>query len=186
MGLTYFKRFRMEIDLAGRRVPVPVAPPGYRFLPWHDSLLDAHAEVKFLSFHEEIDAAVFPCFNDLAGCRRLMGEISRKKGFLADATWLAVSVDPTGAVLENCGTIQGIRDRRGVGAVQNVGIVPEHRGRSLGTRLLLLALGAFQRQNLHRVYLEVTADNEAAVKLYRRMGFRVVKTVYKSVEVACT
>jgi ribosomal protein S18 acetylase RimI-like enzyme len=30
--------------------------------------------------------------------------------------------------------------------------------------------------------LEVTANNDAAVRLYRRLGFRSVKTVYKAIE----
>ena len=33
-----------------------------------------------------------------------------------------------------------------------------------------------------RVYLEVTAQNEGALRLYRRLGFVTVKTVYKAVE----
>ena len=34
--------------------------------------------------------------------------------------------------------------------------------------------------------LEVTAKNSIAVQLYRQIGFRHVKTVYKAVEVAYT
>jgi ribosomal protein S18 acetylase RimI-like enzyme len=44
------------------------------------------------------------------------------------------------------------------------------------------ALEGFQRRGLERVYLEVTADNEGAIRLYRRMGFVSVKTVFKAVE----
>jgi ribosomal protein S18 acetylase RimI-like enzyme len=33
------------------------------------------------------------------------------------------------------------------------------------------------------VYLEVTAQNQGAIRLYRRVGFAVIRTVYKAVEV---
>jgi GNAT superfamily N-acetyltransferase len=186
MALTYFKRYRMEIDLDGQDLSWPVLPEGYRLVPWNASLLDAHSEVKYLSFHDEIDANVFPCFTELAGCRRLMTEITRKAGFLADATWL-VAFTPSGrGPEEHCGTIQGIKDRSGLGAIQNLGIVPGHRGRGLGTCLLYRALRGFRQAGLGHVFLEVTADNEGAIRLYRRLGFNVVKTVFKAAEVTCS
>ena len=184
MVLTYFKRYRMEIDLhhwdrSGLEVPM-----GYALLPWNKSLLDLHAEAKYYSFRNEIDANVFPCLGELAGCRRLMREISRKGGFLERATWLAVTDthDPQGR--RSCGTIQGIRDQAGIGAVQNLGIVPAYRDQGLGSVLLLSALQGFRESGVNRVYLEVTAENEGAIRLYKRMGFRTVKTVFKVAEVA--
>lgn len=184
MGMTYFKRYRMEIGLAGRDFSRPAVPPGYRLIAWDQSLVDEHAEVKYLSFRDEIDANVFPCFNELTGCRHLMGEIARKPGFLPEATWLAVWTGADRTEYEPCGTIQGIRDRAGLGAVQNLGITPGHRSRSLGTALLFRALEGFCRHALTDVYLEVTADNRDAIRLYRRLGFSITKTVFKAVEVA--
>jgi len=185
MGLTYFKRYRMEIDLPGRdfsRLQVPVP---YCLLPWDPALLEVHAQVKYVSFRDEIDANVFPCFGELSGCQRLMNDIVRREGFLPEATWLAACKTSEGQ-WDYCGTIQGVRDRSGMGAIQNLGIVPPHRGHSLGTCLLLRSLEGFCRVGLRRVFLEVTADNEGAIRLYRRLGFAPVKTVYKAVEVACS
>ena len=177
MSVTYFKRFRMEVDLYG--VPVaPPLPPGYRWLPWDETLVEAHAEVKFLSFHDQIDAAVFPSLSDRVGCSNLMHEIRRKPGFLPEATWLLSAADGY------CGTVQGIYDRSGMGSIQNLGIVPCHRGKGLGTTLLLRALEGFRRSGLGRAYLEVTAQNDSAIRLYRRLGFRFRKTLYKAVDAA--
>lgn len=184
MNLTYFKRYRMEIDLSGRELIPPPLGPGYRFLPWDDSLLDACAKAKYFCFREELDANVFPCLGDLEGCRRLMREIRKKAGFLPEATWLvAYQPNPRGRA-DLCGTIQGVRDRRGVGAIQNVGITPPHRGTGLGTNLLFRSLEGFRQAGLLRVYLEVTAENSAAIRLYCRLGFQVTKTVYKAVDAA--
>ncbi len=185
MGLTYFKRYRMEIDLPGRDFARLQVPEPYSLLPWDRSLLEIHAQVKYVSFRDEIDANVFPCFGELSGCLRLMNDIARREGFLPGATWLAAYRHPDGQ-LEYCGTIQGVRDRSGLGAVQNLGITPAHRGHSLGSCLLYRALEGFRRAGLTRVFLEVTADNEGAIRLYRRLGFVPVKTVYKAVEVACS
>ena len=183
MDLTYFKRYRMEIDLVGRDFCWPV-PEGYHFLLWDRSLVDAFAEAKYLSFRYEIDANVFPCLGELAGCRQLMCEIARKPGFLPGATWLAVYTPAGAEKPENCGTVQGIRHRSGMGAIQNLGITPAHRDGGVGTSLLFRALDGFRRAGVQRVYLEVTAQNNGAIRFYRRLGFTMVKTVFKTVEVA--
>lgn len=183
MVLTYFKRYRMEIDL-GRLAP-PHLLPGFRFVPWESTLMSAHAETKFQSFRSEIDANVFPCLGDAEGCYRLMQEIVRKEGFLPQATWLLVQEHPRGAT-RACGTVQGIKDRSGMGAIQNLGIVPEFRGQGLGSALLLKSLMGFKAVGLSRAFLEVTAQNEGAIRLYRRLGFRKARTVFKAVEVAYT
>jgi len=185
MGLTHFKRFRMEIDLRDSFLPERRDPAGYRLISWNASLLEAHAEAKYRCFRTEIDADVFPCLGNADGCLRLMGEISRRDGFLKEATWLAQFRRPRERRPEHCGTIQGVRERKGVGSIQNVGIVPGHRGRGLGTCLVLRSLGGFRRVGIDRVCLEVTAENTGAIRLYERIGFRKIRTVYKSVEMVC-
>ncbi len=177
MSIAYFKRFKMEIDLHDVP-PVPPLPPGYAWVPWDFSLMAAHAEVKYYSFQEEIDATVFPSLGSRQGCHYLMHEICRRSGFVPEATWMVAC--PAGY----CGTVQGLRDRHGLGAIQNLGVMPPHRGRGLGRALLVQALHGFRRAGLGRGFLEVTAQNEAAVRLYRGLGFRCRKTIYKAVDAA--
>jgi len=182
MDLTYFKRYRMEIDLPGRDLSAPL-PAGFRFLSWDESLLEAFAEAKYRSFCHELDANVFPCLGELEGCRRLMLEIAHKPGFFPSATWLLERERP-GRPAEPCGTVQGIIDGAGQGAIQNLGIAPPHRDAGLGTALLFRALDGFRKTGVQRVHLEVTAQNEGAIRLYRRLGFVTVKTLFKAAEVA--
>ncbi len=73
-------------------------------------------------------------------------------------------------------------DRGPIGAIQNVGVVPEYRGRGLGQALLRQALEGFYQAGLRRAYLEVTAENAPAVQLYRSVGFRRIKVLYKAVD----
>lgn len=181
MDLAYFKRYHMEINLGGRNVAPRPAPSHYYFLPWEESLLDAFSQAKHFSFRGEMDANVFPCLSDFDGCRRLMKEIVQKPGFVPEASWLVVH-SPGGVRPTPCGTVQGVRDKHGLGAIQNLGIVPEHRNAGLGTSLLLRALAGFRQAGVHRVHLEVTAKNDGAIRLYRRVGFVTLRTVYKAVE----
>lgn len=182
MGMTYFRRFRMEINLCSPLYTPQPLPPDYQLVEWSSGLVDAHAEAKFQSFCYEIDANVFPCLGEREGCLRLMREIAKRDGFLREATWLLV-YESGADDFDCCGTVQGVKDAD-FGAIQNLGITMAHRGRGLGTHLLHRALCGFQEAGLNKAYLEVTAQNTGAVKLYHRLGFRRVKTVYKAADVA--
>jgi ribosomal protein S18 acetylase RimI-like enzyme len=175
-SVCYFKRFRMEIQLQAVLPPVPALPPGYAWIAWEDWFWEQHAEVKYQCFVEEIDSVVFSSLSNREGCRRLMQEIAAKPGFKPEATWMIACAD------SYCATVQGVRERTGMGAIQNLGVTAPHRGRGLGTALLLKALHGFQRSGAHRAHLEVTAQNDAAVRIYRRLGFRCRKTLYKAVD----
>ncbi len=202
----YFKRYRMEVDLRHPPFGSPLSPraesafgesglpnagaslpAGFHWLPWRDSLCFAHAEVKALSFQDETDAIIFRCLASLGGCRELMTAIRERPGFCPQATWLvatsnASESDATG-IAGNCvATVQGVIDGEGHGGIQNVGVVPEFRGRGLGKALLLRALAGFIKCGAKRAYLEVTARNLSAVRMYRSLGFRCTKTVYRAVE----
>jgi hypothetical protein len=185
MGVTYYKRFRMEFDLKRVALPEPALPAGFVFVPWQASLLERHAAAKFESFRAEVDSDVFPCLGDISGCRDLMSEIVQRATFIAQATWLvSCSVEGAGqgCGTDDCGTIQGVVQLGGWGAVQNVGVAPEYRGLGLGRSLILRSLHGFREAGVPRVYLEVTARNTPAVALYRSVGFRLARTTYKAVE----
>jgi len=207
MNLQYVKRYRMEFDLRRWQRPSALSPlhsrsgqsirielpVDYRLVAWHTSLVQAHAEVKYQSFSGEIDSQVFPCLGDLEGCERLMAEIEAKDGFLPEATWLAEYIGAghtSGGLLqrrgEYCGTIQAVRTHKNKANIQNIGVEPFHRGRGIGSALILAALLGLHHLGIQRVGLEVTAENEAAVRLYRQLGFRTVRTLYKAVELACS
>jgi ribosomal protein S18 acetylase RimI-like enzyme len=171
--ISYFKRYKMEVGLAG--LSAPVFPPGFQALAWRQDLLEAHADVLCQCFNGQVDAVVFPSLGHRDGCAGLMAEIARRRSFIPEATWLLVG--PEGA----CGSVQALRERGVVGAIQNIGIVPTWRGRRLGEALLLQSLHGMFASGLGRAVLEVTADNEAAIRLYRRLGFRRSRVVYKAV-----
>lgn len=175
MNVTYFKRFRMEVDL-GLVPPVVPLPPGCAWVAWRNDLLDCHAEVKHRCFESELDARIFPSLGDRVGCLKLMLSISSQRGFLPGATWLIQQGE------DYLGTVQGLVEARRVGMIQNLGVVPEARGLGLGTALLLKALHGFKAAGMRWGSLEVTADNTGALRLYRRLGFRKARTLFRSIE----
>jgi len=181
MGVVYYKRFRMEIDLHRVALEKASLPPGYCWQPWGGHLLQRHAWTKYQSFRGEIDSEVFPCLGESSGCLDLMSEISGRSTFVPGATWL-ISYRSFAGDVEDCATIQGLIQPGSWGAIQNVGVVPEHRGLGLGRALVVHCLWGFAAAGVPRVYLEVTACNAPAVQLYRGVGFRLAKTTYRAVE----
>ncbi|MFL5329976.1 MAG: GNAT family N-acetyltransferase [Gemmataceae bacterium] len=175
-GLSYCKRFRLERDLRGTLPPAALLPEGFYLLPWDDSLVMRHAKAKHEAFCEHYDSALFPCLATLDGCIRLMSTIRDMPGFVPGATWLIANG------IDTCGTVQGVRDAYGAGGIQNLGVTPAYRGRGLGGSLMVQAMHGFRAAGLSKMSLEVTAHNEPAVRLYRRLGFSHRRTVYKPVQ----
>lgn len=186
MQVSYFKRYRMQIDLT-ESTPEPFdsrpIDPSIELHRWSERILEDHAEAKYLSFQNEIDCNVFPCLGDEDGCVRLMNEISRRSGFVPEATWLLTHTDPVSRQRSNIGTVQGIREQKDVGSIQNIGITDPFRGRGLGSLIVSRCLNGFAEVGVRFVTLEVTANNSRAHRLYERLGFRILKVVFKSAEI---
>ncbi len=178
--MRFFRRYRMEARVADLILPPPALPPGYRFVRWTDDLIDRHASIKYESFRDELDSTIFPCLGELSACRRLMSDIASQPAFVPQATWLVSRRSLPDDLYADCGTIQGLAASPQLGAIQNVGITPDARGLGLGRALVLKALHGFRAAGMRRVYLEVTAENAPAVELYRSIGFRVIRTMYKA------
>src|SRR5262245_46881196 len=102
MPSSYFKRYRMERELADL-TGVPELPPGFAWVPWDPGLLKAHAQALFRSFHDSLDAVVFPNLGQQTGCMDLMRTIASRSHFVPEATWLLIG--PAGP----CGSVQGVR-----------------------------------------------------------------------------
>ena len=58
--------------------------------------------------------------------------------------------------------------------ITNVAVLPSHRKKGIARKLLKQLLEEAKKQNLHRIYLEVSDSNIAAVTLYEHAGFKEV------------
>ena len=112
--VTYYKRFRMEMDLVAPIPAVPSLSCDFAWIPWEDRLLDAHGEVKYHCFRNELDGVVFPNLSNRDGCLRLMREIAERSGFRPESTWLIAHGS------QYVATVQGVSDRAGTGSIQNL------------------------------------------------------------------
>jgi mycothiol synthase len=83
--------------------------------------------------------------------------------------WLLATVggEPVGALTANTWG-----DR---GWVSEIGVLPAHRGRGIGSALLRRSFATFARRELQSVFLNVDAENPTgATVLYERVGMRIV------------
>jgi ribosomal protein S18 acetylase RimI-like enzyme len=54
-----------------------------------------------------------------------------------------------------------------------MGLLPQFRGRGIGTNLIRSVLAASRTVGLHRVELTVRENNESAIGLYKKVGFEI-------------
>lgn len=127
---------------------------------------------------------------DIAGFREALDSVAKEKRYLA--SFEAPDLEKvTKFVLDNIATnvsqFVALDGSRVVGwadispehaaAIKHVGslgmgIISEYRGQGIGERLLLACVEKAQRNGISRVALEVRIDNESAIKLYEKVGFR--------------
>ena len=176
-----FTRYKMSISLDGWEPPPTRLPAGFEMTPWSMNLIQAHGEAIYKSFKDSIDAGLFITFTREYRCHDFMRYLVGSPGFLPSATWLlrekrgnaAARLFKLPSAYKLAGTIQGLIKPNFVGGIQNVGILPEYQGRGLSKILLYYSLWGYKRAGVKLVELEVTAENEIAVNLYKKVGFRI-------------
>lgn len=176
----FVKRNQMVFDFM-KTVPVPPQlPPSFWFVEWSSSLIEPHADILHRSFRYDSDGAVFTTFRQYNHCRRLIETLADSPHFLPSATLLIAYGDPND-IFEYVANIQGLKLADDLGAIQNVGVLPEYRRRGLGQMLVQGALQGFQQAGVKRVTLEATSDNLAAVNLYDRIGFTTFHVYFREI-----
>ncbi len=63
------------------------------------------------------------------------------------------------------------------GHVVSIAVVEEHRNKGLGTALLEESMNKMKEKGCSEIYLEVRNSNEPALKLYKKLGFTVIRTI---------
>ena len=63
------------------------------------------------------------------------------------------------------------------GHVISVAVMPEFRRRSIGRGLVESALSALSGLSADECFLEVRITNDAAIELYRKLGFEITRTI---------
>jgi ribosomal-protein-alanine N-acetyltransferase len=60
------------------------------------------------------------------------------------------------------------------GHILTLDVLPAHRGRGIGRRLLQELESIFAQKDISESYLEAREDNVAALRLYKRMGYEKI------------
>ena len=76
-----------------------------------------------------------------------------------------------GEVVGWCDIIRHVVAARSHRGRPGMGVVPDHRGRGLGSRLIQATLDQARRAGFTRIELEVYVDNAPAIALYETVGF---------------
>jgi ribosomal-protein-alanine N-acetyltransferase len=63
------------------------------------------------------------------------------------------------------------------GHVVSIAVMPEHRRKGVADALMTTAMEGMRKYNAKQCYLEVRVTNEAAVGLYKKLGFEISRTV---------
>ncbi len=97
------------------------------------------------------------------------------KGWSAEDIATMLRVEGTEALLAHAGErpVGMIIHRMlwGDGEILTLGVVPTMRRRGIGSRLLATAMNGMVMQGANRIFLEVAADNAAAIALYESLRF---------------
>jgi ribosomal-protein-alanine N-acetyltransferase len=96
---------------------------------------------------------------------QLLEEIDKK-----DSSFLVYTDDETDSVV--AGYLVYRKEDNQI-HILNVAVALDWRGLGMGKSLVQLAIKDAYRQQLERVFLEVREDNEAAIGLYTKCGFKI-------------
>jgi mycothiol synthase len=88
-----------------------------------------------------------------------------------DPAGFRVAVDDTGRMVGSCWTKVHQSGEPVLGEIYVISVDPSFHGQHLGKRLAVAGLDWLAEQGVHHGMLYVEADNEAAVHLYRWLGF---------------
>ena len=104
-------------------------------------------------------------------------ELWRKRLTTNDDTQITLVATVAGEVVGNIGLTRFTRPRRAHVGEIGMGVRDDWQGKGVGTALLQAALDlADNWLGLRRIELNVYADNEPAIALYRKFGFEVEGT----------
>lgn len=164
-----FARMFMEASLDGAAA-LPQRDPGVEIAPWWQSRQDGAARLIAEAYAGHIDSQINDQYRSPGGARRFLNNIVQYPGcgsFFTPASFVAQA----GPGFPLCGICLASLVAPGVGHITQLCVAPAWRGNGLGYELLRRSLVALAEHGCRKVTLTVTAANQAALRLYQRLGF---------------
>jgi ribosomal protein S18 acetylase RimI-like enzyme len=147
----------------------------FQIRSWEDHYEEQAATVIALAYGDHVDSEINEQYRTVAGARRFLHNIVRYPGcgmFFKPASMVAFDRQTgwvAGIVLVSFVAPQ-------TGHVTQLCVTPQSQGSGLGRELLRRAMHALYLNGAKRVTLTVTGANEPALELYRRSGFREMRS----------
>lgn len=145
-----------------------------RVEPWHERYQDRTAYLIEEAYRDHLDSKINDQYRTVEGARRFLYNIIQYPGcgrYADEASFVAVEAG-SGTILAAC--LASIVSE-GVGHITQVCTLPRARGLRLGSHLIERSMERLAADGCHHVTLTVTAANEGAVRLYSRLGFRIIR-----------
>lgn len=64
------------------------------------------------------------------------------------------------------------------GHIVSVAVMPEHRRKGIGQALIVEALNGMCSYGAKQCFLEVRVTNDPAINLYKKLGFKITRTIH--------
>ncbi|MEM3577991.1 MAG: ribosomal protein S18-alanine N-acetyltransferase [Candidatus Bathyarchaeia archaeon] len=64
------------------------------------------------------------------------------------------------------------------GHIVSVAVMPQHRRKGIGQALITKALNGMRSYGAKQCFLEVRITNDPAISLYKKLGFKVARTIH--------
>lgn len=169
-----FTRQFMILPMKDAQITGAPVPAGMRLERWDDANFEACARLIAKAYANHIDSEINDQYRSVSGAIKFLKNIVVLPGcgqFLPEASFVVRtegSSDLTAAVLTSTVSM-------GVGHTTQICVAPAFQGQHLGLRLMDASIRALKSLRYHALSLTVTSQNTGAVRLYEKMGFRVVK-----------
>jgi ribosomal protein S18 acetylase RimI-like enzyme len=174
-----FRRYRRLF------LSLPIDPsyfPPARLLPadveihrWTEADYQPAANIITSAYHGHIDSDVNDQYRTISGSLRFLNNIVRFPGcgvFDPTASFVAFHL-PTRTRI---GILLCSRVRHDVGHITQVCTLPDYRGHGIGEHLLRYCYADLAARRFSELSLTVTEENDRALALYHRLGYRHIHT----------
>jgi ribosomal protein S18 acetylase RimI-like enzyme len=174
-GFHLFTREFMLLDLQSLPEFHAGTGAGMRLDRWNDRLFDPCAKLIYLSYANHVDGEINDQYRTRAGALKFLKNIILLPGcgqFIQGASFVLRepgSDELIAAVLTS-------EVSPGVGHTTQICVLPGYQGHGLGRMLMQTSAEALSAMKFRELTLTVTSENRSAVELYKKLGFRTIRT----------
>jgi ribosomal protein S18 acetylase RimI-like enzyme len=172
--LSAFDRNFMRLDLRRATLPEGRLRRAISIDRWTDQHQEPAAQLIANAYQGHVDSSINDQYRTVMGARRFLHNIVQYPGcgsFFRPASFSAL--EPSGGAL--CGISLSSLVSQEFGHITQICVSRDVKGCGVGYALLRRSLLALRDVGCRAATLTVTAANEGAVELYKRVGFQTVR-----------